>query len=162
MRGPARVGHPRTGVVLDDEKCHPNPTGGPSHCGRIRIPMPRPPACQSGLLPAAALSMCVDRAGVSQDWIPLFDGRGLSGWKASEHAESFRVEDGRIVCDGPSAHLFYVGDVAGADFTLCANSPCLPEYNGCNVLIGAYGEGCAECSSPVEDRSWGAIKAMYR
>lgn len=69
----------------------------------------------AGLLPAAVLFVCLGRA-ASQDWTPLFDGRSLSGWKASEHPESFRVEDGKIVCNGPSAHLYYVGDVAGADF----------------------------------------------
>jgi hypothetical protein len=49
------------------------------------------------------------------------------------------------------------------DFTLCANSLCLPENNiDCDQLIGAYGEGCPPCDSPVESTSWGAIKAMYR
>jgi hypothetical protein len=49
-----------------------------------------------------------------------------------------------------------------SDFALCANSPCLPDGNGCGVLIGAHGEGCADCLSVVDVRSWGAIKAMYR
>jgi len=48
------------------------------------------------------------------------------------------------------------------DFTLCANSPCLPDGNDCNTLVGAHGEGCSDCFSPVEMSSWGAIKAMYR
>ena len=30
------------------------------------------------------------------DWIPLFDGRTLHGWKASENSRSFRVVDGQI------------------------------------------------------------------
>jgi predicted outer membrane repeat protein len=33
-------------------------------------------------------------------------------------------------------------DPAAGDFTLHANSPCLPEHNGCGVLVGALGEGC--------------------
>jgi hypothetical protein len=49
-------------------------------------------------------------------WIPLFDGQTLDGWRASEHPDSFRVENGAIVCDGPRAHLFYEGDVGEADF----------------------------------------------
>ena len=28
------------------------------------------------------------------------------------------------------------------DYRLAANSPCLPDYNDCGVLIGAYGAGC--------------------
>ena len=48
------------------------------------------------------------------------------------------------------------------DFTLCANSPCLPDGNDCGVLVGAHGEGCPDCSTPVELRSWGALKAKYR
>ena len=43
------------------------------------------------------------------DFIPLFDGTSLAGWKASENQASFRVVDGAIACDGPRSHLFYVG-----------------------------------------------------
>jgi hypothetical protein len=50
-------------------------------------------------------------------WISLFDGKTLDGWKASENPKTFRVEDGRIVVDGPRAHLYYVGPVQNASFT---------------------------------------------
>ena len=50
------------------------------------------------------------------DWIPLFDGRTLDGWKASESRGSFRVVDGQIAADGPRSHLFYTGSVRSADF----------------------------------------------
>jgi hypothetical protein len=46
----------------------------------------------------------------------LFDGASLAGWKAAEDPASFRVEDGAIVCNGPRAHLFYVGADGKADF----------------------------------------------
>lgn len=49
-------------------------------------------------------------------WLPLFDGKSLSGWKASENADSWRVEDGLLVADGPRSHLFYEGPVANHDF----------------------------------------------
>lgn len=42
-------------------------------------------------------------------WVSLFDGKTLSGWKASENKSSFQVEDGAIVAHGPRSHLFYVG-----------------------------------------------------
>lgn len=49
-------------------------------------------------------------------WVSIFDGKTLDGWKASENPKTFRVEDGRIVVDGPRAHLFYVGPVENAGF----------------------------------------------
>jgi len=50
------------------------------------------------------------------------------------------------------------------DVWLCADSPCLADApeNDCGILIGAYDEGCVACGSPVEQSSWGAIKALYR
>ena len=42
-------------------------------------------------------------------WMPLFDGRSLDGWKASESPSSFTVREGAITCDGPRGHLFYRG-----------------------------------------------------
>jgi hypothetical protein len=43
-------------------------------------------------------------------WIELFDGKSLDGWKASEAKDSFTVEDACIVAHGnPRSHLFYTG-----------------------------------------------------
>jgi hypothetical protein len=50
------------------------------------------------------------------DWIPLFDGHSLAGWKASENKNSFKIVDGQIAADGPRSHLFYSGSVRNADF----------------------------------------------
>jgi len=52
----------------------------------------------------------------AEEWISLFDGKTLNGWKASEHPDSLKVIDGAIACAGPRAHLFYVGEVQEADF----------------------------------------------
>jgi hypothetical protein len=57
----------------------------------------------SGLLPA-------------QEWVSLFDGKTLEGWKAGEAAGSFKVEDGAIVCAGPRSHLFYTGYPDASEF----------------------------------------------
>ncbi|MEN6496515.1 MAG: family 16 glycoside hydrolase [Thermoguttaceae bacterium] len=62
------------------------------------------------------LTTAVSSAQASDGWTTLFDGKTLSGWKASESADSFRVENGAIVVHGPRSHLFYVGNGAGADF----------------------------------------------
>lgn len=52
----------------------------------------------------------------ADDWIPLFDGKTLHGWKASENPGSPRVADGAIVSEGKRAHLFYVGEDGRAEF----------------------------------------------
>jgi hypothetical protein len=44
-------------------------------------------------------------------WYSLFDGKSLNGWKVGDHPETFKVENGVIVVNGPTAHLFYDGDV---------------------------------------------------
>ena len=52
----------------------------------------------------------------AQEWMSLFDGKSLAGWKASENPATFKVESGAIVAHGPRAHLFYVGPVNQAMF----------------------------------------------
>ena len=52
----------------------------------------------------------------SQEWIELFNGKNLDGWKVSENPTSFKVEDGVIKVDGPRAHAFYEGEVENHDF----------------------------------------------
>lgn len=49
-------------------------------------------------------------------WQTLFDGRTLEGWRANEHPDSFRVQDGQIVVKGERGHLFYTGPVQQHDF----------------------------------------------
>ena len=43
------------------------------------------------------------------EWIVLWDGKTFQGWKASEHKESWKIENGAIICHGPRSHLYYVG-----------------------------------------------------
>src|SRR5260370_635246 len=44
-----------------------------------------------------------------EGWIPLFNGKDLDGWRASEHKDAWSVRDGQIVADGARSHLFYTG-----------------------------------------------------
>ena len=45
------------------------------------------------------------------DWIEMFDGKTLEGWKVNtENPETFSVEDGAIKVAGPRTHLFYGAD----------------------------------------------------
>lgn len=43
------------------------------------------------------------------EWIPLFNGKDLDGWKANENPTTFSVKDGELVVKGDRAHLFYTG-----------------------------------------------------
>jgi hypothetical protein len=49
-------------------------------------------------------------------WITLFDGQTLEGWTASEHPDSWKIEDEALVTAGPRSHLFYSGEELGAGF----------------------------------------------
>ena len=53
-------------------------------------------------------------------------------------------------------------DVELGNFTLCENSPALPTGNTWQALMGYAGVGCGECDSPVQEKTWGGIKAMFR
>jgi len=69
---------------------------------------------------------------------------------------------GQSGLDGNLARDPLFCDIAEGDYTLCANSPCLPDSNDCGSLIGAHGQGCPDCGSPVSRLSWGSIKAIFR
>jgi hypothetical protein len=67
----------------------------------------------------ATYALAADKPQPSADsdgWISLFDGKTLDGWKVGKNADSFKVQDGMIVVNGPVAHLFYMGDVKNHDF----------------------------------------------
>jgi hypothetical protein len=64
----------------------------------------------TGALAAAGLSA----AGV--EWIDLFNGRNLDGWRPSDHKDSWKVVDGQLSAEGPPSHLFYNGPVHSANF----------------------------------------------
>lgn len=44
------------------------------------------------------------------EWIELFNGKDLHGWKASEHDSSWSVVDGVLQGVGERSHLFYQGE----------------------------------------------------
>jgi hypothetical protein len=65
------------------------------------VPMPAPPS----------------RA-VEPGYTSLFNGKDLTGWKASANPDSFRVENGAIIANaaGQASHLFYDGPVGNHSF----------------------------------------------
>lgn len=81
--------------------------------------------------------------GQVQEWIELFSGKDLSGWRVSENPTSFAVENGLLKVAGPRAHAFYVGDVGGADFKnfeLLVEVKTLPKANSGIFIHTAYQE----------------------
>lgn len=74
-------------------------------------------------------------------WIPLFDGKTLNNWRASENPSTFSVQDGMIVVHGPRAHLFYEGPVQNnnfKDFELQAEVMTTPGSNSGIFFHTAY------------------------
>jgi len=66
------------------------------------------------------------------DWVSLWDGETLKGWKAAENPEAFSVVDGKIEVNGSRGHLYYQGTVANAnfdDFEFKAEVYTLPDAN---------------------------------
>jgi hypothetical protein len=54
---------------------------------------------------------------VAQDgWIPLFNGKDLTGWKIGGDQTTFQIKDGAMVTKGPVAHAFYDGPAGAHDF----------------------------------------------
>lgn len=52
----------------------------------------------------------------ADEWQPLFNGKDLNDWKASDQPGTFSVKDGELIVKGPRSHLFYVGKVNDAKF----------------------------------------------
>lgn len=83
------------------------------------------------LIPAAAVALvslsftsCTDEKPAAETtaepgdgFVELFNGENLDGWTTSKEApESFTVSEGKLIVDGGKSHLFYSGEVEGADF----------------------------------------------
>jgi hypothetical protein len=67
-------------------------------------------------LTAVGIVGCNGVSASPDEWVSLFDGRSLEGWRASENKASWRVEGGCLVADGPRSHLFYEGPVGNHNF----------------------------------------------
>lgn len=77
----------------------------------------------------------------------------------------FGNAEGDSLCGNAYDNLFVdplFCDPQGGNFRLCSDSPCLSENNAWGVAVGANEEGCGACGTPVESRSWSAIRAMFR
>lgn len=50
------------------------------------------------------------------EWVDLFNGKDLSGWKSNESDSSFQIKDGILIASGYRSHLFYIGQDGDASF----------------------------------------------
>ena len=56
-----------------------------------------------------SLPLALTAESSGDDWIVMFNGQDLSGWKANpENPDSFHVEDGVLVVDGPRLSLIHI------------------------------------------------------
>ena len=69
--------------------------------------------CTIALLLAACSA---SKQNKSSGWTSLFDGKTLDGWKVGARPETFKVEDGTIVVNGLTSHLFYDGPLKDHNF----------------------------------------------
>lgn len=77
------------------------------------------------------------------EWISLFDGKTLDGWKVGNNAKTFSVEEGAIVANGEVAHLFYDGPVQNhvfKNFELKVELMTMPGSNSGIYFHTAYQE----------------------
>jgi hypothetical protein len=59
------------------------------------------------LLPALAAPTSADDKKDDKDWVPLFNGKDLTGWKTHPKDKAkWEVKDGILVGSGPAGHLF--------------------------------------------------------
>jgi len=90
----------------------------------------------------AALTCCDVYRNAGGDWVGCLAGQyGVNG----------------NICEDP---LFCWDENPVAPYTLHDGSPCAPEQNPACGPIGAWDVGCEV--TPVEEISWGSVKAMFR
>lgn len=61
-------------------------------------------------LSIALLIAVVSMPAQAEDWKSIYDGKSFKGWTKTENKDSWKIEDGNLVCVGERSHLFYTGD----------------------------------------------------
>lgn len=57
-----------------------------------------------------AVGFVASAAEDGEGWVTIFDGTSMDGWKINENSQTWKIEDGALVANGPRSHIFYVGD----------------------------------------------------
>lgn len=107
MSSSSRAAYSISGDTLTLETSNSRPDGSMSQVRTATyvrytpVPMPAPPSRT-----------------VESGYVSLFNGKDLTGWKASANPDSFKVENGAIIANavGQPSHLFYDGPVGNHSF----------------------------------------------
>ncbi|WP_231740843.1 family 16 glycoside hydrolase [Thalassoglobus neptunius] len=66
-----------------------------------------------------------------EGFVQIWDGETFDDWTINESPETWKIEDGAIVCNGPRSHVFYTGDLAPfKNFELKVDVMAEPNSNG--------------------------------
>ncbi len=123
-----------------------------------------------GLLCLLLIAGYTASAQAQDGWISLFDGESFDGWKkAEENQDTFSIQDGKIVANGPRCHLFYVGgeDANFKNFELKVDVMTKPNSNGGIFFHTKYqAEGWPKQGYEVQvnntyERDWRKSGSLY-
>jgi predicted outer membrane repeat protein len=129
-----------------------SPVGGVLYCRGTSFPTVENSIIAASVEGSAVL--CVEGAG------PTLSCSNVHGNAGGDWIDCLA---GQLGANGNICEESLFCDPGNRDFTLAANSPCLPgnHPNGVNCgLIGAFDEGCGPIAFFPE--SWARVKAMYR
>jgi len=90
----------------------------------------------------AELSCCDIYGNAGGDWV---------GYVADQFGVNGNISEDPLFCGDENPD---------APYALHTGSPCAPEHNPACGLVGAWDIACG--ATPVEETSWGAVKALYR
>jgi hypothetical protein len=115
--------------------------------------------------------LCLSPAAFAQTdegFVNLSDGKTFTGWKtATEHTNTWTVEDGAFVAHGDRCHLFYVGDEKPfRNFELKVDVMTEPHSNGGIYFHTKYQEtgwptNGFECQVNVSHSDWKKTGSLY-
>jgi len=111
---------------------------------------------------------CMAQAQTEEGFVSLFDGKTFNGWKpATEHANTWKIEDGAFVTHGERCHLFYVGDQQPfKNFELKVDVMAEPHSNGGIYFHTKYQDvgwptNGFECQVNVSHSDWKKSGSLY-
>ena len=114
------------------------------------------------LLPLATFAQ------TEEGFVSIFDGKTFNGWKtATEHTNTWKIEDGAFVTRGERCHLFYVGDEKPfKNFELKVDVMTEPHSNGGIYFHTKYQETSwptagFECQVNVSHSDWKKTGSLY-
>ena len=107
-------------------------------------------------------------AQIEAGFTSLFDGKTFTGWQtATEHTNTWKIEDGAFVTRGERCHLFYVGDEKPfKNFELKVDVMTEPHSNGgiyfhSKYQASSWPQTGFECQVNVSHSDWKKTGSLY-